>query len=621
MDEPHHLPESVDAAAALHTRRAAMFRAQAEARAAHALRLSTARLVAFLAAGAALVGAYDTAPPLRWALLGLGLALLVTFAGLVRAHARTRRDQRWLEERARVSADALARLRRDWAALPPEPPADPAHPYAADLDILGRASVAQLLGGTATTPGRSTLHAWLLGPAPAAEVRARQEAAAELAPMLELRETLAARGRLIGRVDPERIRTFIAWAEDRPWLAPRPALRVASFVIPAATLVLATLSALGVLHAPWWGASMLAAALVSWRSTPAAHRAFERASAGEERVARYADVFALLAAANFESARLRDIHGRLTGGGTPAHEALRRLERILDVAAVRFSSLFYLPAQLVLLWDLHALAALERWQATWGPSVAGWIDALGHADAIAALAALRHDHPDWAFPEIVADGPGVYRAEALGHPLLRPESAVRNDVAVGPPGTFLLVTGSNMSGKSTLLRAIGVNAVLAQAGAPVCARRLTLPPLEVWTSMRVTDSLERGVSHFMAELERLKAIVDAARRAETRGAPRLLYLIDEVLQGTNSAERQVAARRIIRHLVDMGAIGAVTTHDLELGEATELRDALVAVHFRETVNPAGAGPALTFDYRLRPGVATSRNALKLMEIVGLGEER
>lgn len=619
MDEPR-LPDSAEAAAELHTRRAAGFRAQAEARAAHAVRLSTARLVAFLAGGAALLGAYDAAPPLRWALLTVGLALLGAFAGLVRAHARTRREQRWLEERARVSADALARLRRDWPALPAEPPADPGHPYAADLDILGRASVAQLLGGTATTPGRSTLHDWLLGPAPPPEVSARQEAAAELAPMLDLRESLAARGRLIGRVDPARVRTFIAWAQDRPWLAPRTALRVASFVIPAATLVLATLSALDILSAPWWGVSMLVAALVTWRSSPAAHRAFDRASAGEERVARYAAVFALLAAPRFESARLREIHGRLAGGGVPAHAALRRLERILDFAAVRFSTMFYLPVQLVLLWDLHALAALERWQATWGPSVAGWIDALGQADAVASIAALRHDHPEWAFPEVVEDGPGIYQAEALGHPLLRPETAVRNDVAVGPPGTFLLVTGSNMSGKSTLLRAIGVNAVLAQAGAPVCARRLVMPPLEVWTSMRVTDSLERGVSHFMAELERLKAIVDAARRAEARGGARLLYLIDEVLQGTNSAERQVAARRIIRHLVDMGAIGAVTTHDLELGEATELQDAMVPVHFRETVNPSGEGPALTFDYRLRPGVATSRNALKLMEIVGLGGE-
>jgi DNA mismatch repair ATPase MutS len=235
------------------------------------------------------------------------------------------------------------------------------------------------------------------------------------------------------------------------------------------------------------------------------------------------------------------------------------------------------------------------------------------------LATLHFDHPGWNFPQL-DDGPAgagpCVEAANLAHPLLPPDRAVGNDVVVGPRGTFLLVTGSNMSGKSTLLRALGVNCVLAQMGAPVCGDRLRLPPLTIAASMRVQDSLAQGVSYFMAELHGLKAVVDLAENRRTAGTP-VLYLLDEILQGTNTAERQLAARHIIRRLVDTGAIGAVSTHDLALAGAPELADAAVAVHFTESFTRGPAGPAMHFDYKLRQGVATSTNALKLMEIVGL----
>ncbi|HEX5830310.1 MAG TPA: hypothetical protein VFY16_04955, partial [Gemmatimonadaceae bacterium] len=208
-------------------------------------------------------------------------------------------------------------------------------------------------------------------------------------------------------------------------------------------------------------------------------------------------------------------------------------------------------------------------------------------------------------------------AEALAHPLLAPSHAVANDVVVGPPGTVLLVTGSNMAGKSTLLRAVAANAVLAQADAPACARRLRLPSLAVHTSMRVSDSLEAGVSLFLAELLRLRQIVDAAR-AWRPGQPAVLYALDEILHGTNTAERQVAARRILGHLLAHGAIGLVSTHDLALANTPELRAAAVPAHFREELGSGDGVAAMRFDYVLRPGLATSSNALKLMELMGLG---
>jgi DNA mismatch repair ATPase MutS len=197
---------------------------------------------------------------------------------------------------------------------------------------------------------------------------------------------------------------------------------------------------------------------------------------------------------------------------------------------------------------------------------------------------------------------------------------VANDVAIGPPGTFLMVTGSNMSGKSTLLRAVGANVVLAQAGAPVCAEQLTLPPILLATSMRIHDSLADGVSFYMAELRRLKQIVDAAREQTADTKRVLLYLLDEILQGTNTAERQIAVRRVLAHLLAEGAIGAISTHDLQLAADSTLSKAGQTVHFRETIHSESGRQEMTFDYRLREGLATTSNALKLLEIVGLGEE-
>ncbi|CAA9323322.1 MAG: MutS-related protein, family 1, partial [uncultured Gemmatimonadaceae bacterium] len=315
----------------------------------------------------------------------------------------------------------------------------------------------------------------------------------------------------------------------------------------------------------------------------------------------------------------------LAGDGAPAHEEVARLGRLADAAETRRSPMLYAVVQLATLWDFHLVWLLERWKARAGTRLRGWLAALGEVEALAAFGTLAHENPGWAVPELVT-APARLEAEALGHPLLAPDAVVPNDVALGPPGRFLLVTGSNMAGKSTLVRAIGLNVVLAQAGAPVCARRLRCPPLAPATSMRVHDSLERGVSFFMAELERLKVVVDAARAAQRDGRRTTLFLLDEMLQGTNSAERTIAARAILAQLLATGAVGAVTTHDLALaaapdgnaaGDAAVVWRAAEPVHFAEQVTEQAGRMAMTFDYRMRAGVATSTNALKLLRLVGL----
>jgi DNA mismatch repair ATPase MutS len=296
--------------------------------------------------------------------------------------------------------------------------------------------------------------------------------------------------------------------------------------------------------------------------------------------------------------------------------------RILGLAQLRAgAAIFHFIFQALTLWDFYVFFALDSWRREVGHRVRDWMAAVGDLDALSAFAHIRQDNPGWCFPAVhpADDGAQIQiRGAALGHPLIPDDRRVANDVIVGPPGTLLLITGSNMSGKSTLLRAIGLNTVLAQAGAPVCAAHMSMPAADLETSLRVQDSLEHGLSYFMAALARLKGILARARRSHDAHDGRVvLYLLDEILQGTNTAERAIAVRGVTRHLLEAGAIGVMTTHDLALAGEPPLSTAARLVHFTEILDERGH---MTFDYRLRPGLATSRNALRLMQLIGMNLE-
>ncbi|HYH45731.1 MAG TPA: MutS family DNA mismatch repair protein, partial [Thermoanaerobaculia bacterium] len=382
----------------------------------------------------------------------------------------------------------------------------------------------------------------------------------------------------------------------------------------------------GLLPVPLWWVVLLVLInlVVTHRNAERLESTFHQVAAREREFQLYAGALGVLAGQLFASPRLREVAAALVSEGRSAAGWMDLLHRRLVLSDTRRAGIIHFPLQTLTLWDFHMVDLLERWQQAAGPRARTWLAALGDCEALAALAGLAHDNPGWVYPEVSPGrpgaGPAVYAARALGHPLLPESARVANDVEVGPPGTFLLVTGSNMSGKSTLLRAIGINAVLAQAGGPACAAALTLPPLDLATSILVEDSLADGVSFFLAELHRIRGVVDAAEQSRAAGRT-LLYLLDEVLRGTNSAERQVAVRRILLHLLAEGAIGAVSTHDLQLAEIAELQAASRAVHFRESFRQSPEGPQMTFDYQMREGVAQTVNALKLLEMVGLGEDR
>lgn len=544
---------------------------------------------------------------------------LVAFLGVLPRHERIIQRQRRNGELRRINEEGLLRLVRDWNRLPiPSFPqlGEDERAMARDLNLYGRASLAQLLGTAHTPPGKADLASWLLHPAPPPEIPGRQTAVAELAPEIDLRQQIEVGVRPMEKSPPD-LEPFLKWAEDKPWLLNRPALiwlaRLLAVATPAALLL--------------WMAAVLPIKIflflatvniaMGYRFRERTHGSFNQVEAPEGDFQLYAEALERIAGRSYGADELQRIAGDLTVEGQAAHHWMLLLHRRVELSHVRHSSYLYLILQSLLCWDLHVLALLERWQREAGPRVRGWLMALGRFEALSALASLRFENPDWAFPA-VAGGEPSYEARQLGHPLIRDGQRVPNDVTLGPPGTFLLMTGSNMSGKSTLLRSIGVNAVLAQAGGPVCAESLRMPPVTLGTSILVEDSLAEGVSFFMAELQRIRWIVKEADHARAEGRV-LLYLLDEVLRGTNSYERQVAVRRVVLHLLKQGALGAVSTHDLQLAEVPEIAAVFVPVHFRETLHP-GEDPPMTFDYRMHPGVATTVNALKLMELVGLGPE-
>jgi DNA mismatch repair ATPase MutS len=344
-----------------------------------------------------------------------------------------------------------------------------------------------------------------------------------------------------------------------------------------------------------------------------ARDAIRAAEVGAEFADAYAELARTVSRAEFVAPRLAALKARVAG----ADGALERLNRLSVLAEVRASPMLHAVLQALLAWDVQIARRVDHWRNTYGRELDAWFAAFAEMECLCALGGLAYANQGWTFPDLSSPPPTRLRARELGHPLLPPESRVANDVEIGPPGTMLVISGSNMSGKSTLLRAIGLNVLLTRIGGPVCAASMSCPPAALFTSLRVQDSLAGGMSYFMAEALRLRDIVFAAEASGHGGHPSVMYLVDEILRGTNSEERAVAARYIVARLLETPAIGAITTHDLGVFDVPELKDRLQHSHFAERFNEGEAGERLVFDYRLRPGPATSRNALRLLKLIGL----
>jgi len=588
---------------------------------ARSFRFGTVRVFTFLAGFAAFVAWDVTDGGLARAALVAGAVLAAVFIGEIAVHRRVRREERWHGTMHRLAEEGLARVDRAWGDLDQllpererrELPMPAGHFFAHDLGLQGRASLRRLLGPVTTTPGRQTVVDWLASPASPALAGERAEAARELQDRLDDRMTLSAFGRQARDADGEAVDRFFAWAAGEPWTLQRPWLRLAATALPL-LLISAVVADFAFGAPPYWLLPVFPQVWLLRRVTARLSEDFRGVVALGPALEAYVPQLRHVAGWSVRAPHVRAVLARLERDGEPASGLLRRLEPLVDTVESR-SNLVYATLAPILLLDVHVAVRLDRWREANGPHVSEWIAALGELEALCALATLAHDNPDWCFPTW-REGPPMVEAQSLGHPLLPADGCVRNDVSVGPPGTFLLVTGSNMSGKSTLLRSIGTNVVLAGAGGPVCATAFSLSPVRVCTSMSIEDSLADGISLFMAQLLRVRDIVEVSREEAGEAGP-VLFLLDEILHGTNSAERRIAAQAVLRHLTDRGAIGAVSTHDLALADTPALAVLAHSVHFRETVHRGGGPPGLDFDYLMRPGPAQTSNALALLEAVGL----
>ncbi|AKT43054.1 MutS family DNA mismatch repair protein [Chondromyces crocatus] len=556
------------------------------------------------------------------------LAALI-FVGLVIFHAVLVTRMGGLELRITLFDRARRRTTGDFSTLVARSekltPTD--HDYSGDLDLFGKGSLFQLLSVAETGEGDAMLADWLLRPASAEVVAERQEAVRELIELRTFREELAVLGSESGARGRD-AEALIAWASSPPLLRTQdPLVRLSAVILPL-TLAAFTLTqivppaTLGLFRHAWLllvGVQFFLVAAMRSRTEPTLHAASSR----EAPFGRYRQVLAGIEEQTFSSPLLQRLRAELRGtepGVRPASEEMLSLQKILGYAELRHNALIHVILNIGLLWDVWCALALDRWRVRSGSRIRSWMQSLGQMEALTSLATFADENPDYAFPEVKESSPR-FEARSLAHPLLPRTRRVANDVGFDATAdgsdpsahpVALLITGSNMSGKSTMLRSIGINTVLALAGAPVCAESLELSPLAVRTSMRISDSLEQGVSHFYAEVVRLKRVVDSANRGE-----QVLFLLDEILHGTNSRERILGAQAVVKHLIERGAIGAVSSHDLGLSPLQEETGGRVRnAHFEELV----VEDKMSFDYTLKPGVVSTANALRLMRIAGIGVE-
>jgi len=554
-----------------------------------------AGFLVFLASGGDRLAAY------------LALVPIIAFVVLVLwQNERVNRLRRRSERAAEFYARGRARLEDRWmgAGQPGTQYLDENHPYSLDLDLFGKGSLFELLCSARTRSGEDTLADWLRAPASAETICARQDALKDLAPRLDLREQIA----LLGADVPAGVdlHALIEWG-SAPVLLVSPWARFAAVILAGLSL----LALVGWITEITGSLPFLVVLLVEsgyalWLR-PRVKQVIGPVERRAQDLALFAGILARLESENFTTPQLRKMRAALDTQGLPPSRRMAELARLVDWLNARRNQLF-IPVALITLWTTRYAFALERWRALAGPAIRHWLAAVAEFEALSSLAAYSYENPRDPFPEVVS-GNAFFDGESLGHPLIAADRCVRNDLRLGEGMSVLVVSGSNMSGKSTMLRTAGINAVMALAGAPVRATRLRISPLAIGATLRIQDSLQAGRSRFYAEITRVRLLIELAKHE-----PPLLFLLDEFLQGTNSNDRRVGAEAVVRSLVEHGAIGLITTHDLALAEIADLLAPRAAnVHFEDSFDNG----TMTFDYHMRPGIVKKSNALALMRAVGI----
>jgi hypothetical protein len=533
---------------------------------------------------------------------------LILFVFVAAIHSRILRARELARRGASFYQRGLARIEDRWtgAGQTGERFSDPHHVYAADLDLFGRGGLFELLSTSRTRMGEESLAGWLLSPSALDQICERQAAVRELRDQLDLREDLAILGEdaSVG-VFPE---ALLHWAEAPNQMKPEWIRWLAAILCVSAVGGAVVWGVVGI--ATPLIAIVLIEALLAYRLREPREEVLRGSEQALHDLNLLSGVLERVERQSFRAPRLQSLQRELSSHQLRSSRALAHLRTIVDLIDSRDNMIVRI-LNVPLMYSVQVAFAAESWRRAHGHAVRSWLRVIGEIEALICFANYSYEHPDDPFPEFVQDGAALFDGLEIGHPLVPAARCVRNDVRLFDGKRVFLVSGSNMSGKSTLLRTVGVNAVLAMAGAPVRAQGLRLTALHVGACIRVNDSLQDRSSRFYAEITRIRKLFDLAGSGSSAS---LLFLLDELLQGTNSNDRRIGAEGIVHALLNRGAIGIVSTHDLALADiGGALNGQLHNVHFQEDFENG----RMTFDYKLREGVVTKSNGLALMRSIGL----
>ncbi|HBQ26257.1 MAG TPA: DNA mismatch repair protein MutS [Syntrophomonas sp.] len=537
--------------------------------------------------------------------LSVFIFFLVVFLVLVHKHSKVEQELNTVRAMLEIQRRYLSRIDGTWVSFNDcgLEFVDGNHPYTYDLDIFGPKSLFQWISVAKTVLGRNHLKTLLADPTKNLNtIKMRQNAVRELTTKLEFCQKLECHGLLVDEVSRD-TGGLISYAEESSSLSR--VIRIVRF-FPLVTILAFVLAISG------WGLPVEVPIVLLTLQLLLYFAGYQKIASDLGRVYSFQkslgvfrNMLLLIESEQFKDDYLSTLKSELYNQAEPASAGMKRLERISDAIDLRYNPIFYFIFNLFLFWDFHCAVYLERWKAQNGNRIRAWFETIGAFEALTSLSVISHIHPEWSFPELQNQGMKIV-ARDLGHPLIHPKKCVRNDIDID--NYSCIITGSNMSGKSTLLRTVGVNLVLAYAGAPVCAKEFHCTVFDIYTSMRVRDDLERNISSFYAELLRIKRMIEAAKKGEP-----VFFLLDEIFKGTNSRDRHTGARILIKLLSSEGAVGFVSTHDVELGDLEKEDSRIRNYHFREYYREG----KLLFDYKLRKGVSNTRNAIYLMKMAGM----
>lgn len=569
-------------------------------------RIGTLRLVLFIAGVAGII--YFRAE--SWAVwAGIALVTLLPFILLVKYHNRLFYKKDYLEKKAEINRQELAALDYDFSAFDDGSEfIDPAHLYTFDLDVFGPHSLFQYINRTCTEPGKRRLAAWLGKHLESKEeIVERQQAIRELAPELKFRQRFRILGLLHkGKAADET--ELKVWAASPSLFRRSRVLRILPYLVTGVNAVCLVLTIVGILPASLWGGIWTLFVTAGFAFTGKITKMQAVYGKKLQILGTYAGLLRLMEEQPAQCGLLKELKEEIGGEKRKASHSISRLSKLMDELDQRNNVFIYVILNGLFFWELRQIMRIEAWKELYAGELPRWLTAIGNMDALNSLATFAYNHPGYVYPTILRQ-PFRLQAEALGHPLMHRERCVRNDVDMEKRPFFIIITGANMAGKSTYLRTVGVNYLLACIGAPVCALRMEVYPARLITSLRTTDSLTDNESYFFAELKRLKLIIDKLQAGEE-----LFIILDEILKGTNSMDKQKGSFALIKQFMALDANGIIATHDLLLGTLADLfPENICNYRFEADIRD----DELTFSYQLRPGIAQNMNACFLMKKMGI----